>query len=306
MNMIIKTLKNALVLSLLFGMIVQAQDDSTSTENPNIWTSKGSVSLSFANVGLENWSGGGDPSVSFGGILDASLIRETDITIWENSLNIAYGVARVGGPRQLFKKTDDQIIFKSNYNYRLDEKWSIAAFLDFRTQSQPGHNFEIDPTTNQERKTNTISNFMAPAYLLLGLGMEYRLDFFKVNLSPITNKTTFVLDDSLSAQGLFGVEAGENIRYEFGANLSAALDIPVMENVNFKTNLNLFYNYETPNFMDVNWETLLVLKVNEFIHTSFATQLIYDNDADILSSDGTTNSDAQFKHVLNINVGFTF
>jgi hypothetical protein len=80
-----------------------------------------------------------------------------------------------------------------------------------------------------------------------------------------------------------------------------------MENVKLSSTLNLFANYEHLTQIDVNWENLIVFKVNKYLTTSFSTQLIYDHDVLIpQEEDGIAKRAIQFKHVLNINVGYTF
>ena len=70
-----------------------------------------------------------------------------------------------------------------------------------------------------------------------------------------------------------------------------------------QTNVNLFSNYEKfPNTV-VNIEAALNLKVNDFISSNIATQLIYDDDVILTRDNGTTGRDIQLKNV--INVGFT-
>lgn len=293
-----------LIVFLCFQIGLFAQE--TTVVKDSIWSHDGSVNFTFSNVGLENWAGGGENSISLGILSNYQLDRTTEASIWTTNLNAAYGIARVGESNNLFKKTDDQLIFLTNYNLRLNENWNVTAYADFRTQFTPGYTFAFDSVRNKEVEDQEISRFMAPGYLVTGLGISYHRGIFKATLSPATTKLTFVLQDSLSNVGAFGVDEGKNVRSEFGASFLGSLDVPVMENINFKTNLNLFYNYETPELMDVNWETFLVFKINDFFNTSFSTQLIYDSDVDILQADGTSSSEIQFKHVLNVNVGFTF
>jgi hypothetical protein len=86
------------------------------------------------------------------------------------------------------------------------------------------------------------------------------------------------------------------------------------------TKLDLFSNYlEDPQNIDVNWEVLLSLKVNKYITASIGTQLIYDDNTQILlfkesngvktpvlGSDGTqkTGPRTQFRQVFGI--GFAY
>ncbi len=269
------------------------------------WKYAGAATMSFSNVGLSNWAGGGNNSISIGSLLDGKMTRETDKSTWETFLNAALGVARVGGKESIFKKTDDQILLGTQYGLKFSKKWSLASSLDLRTQFAPGYTYTIN-ADGQEVEDMLISKFFAPGYLNANLGIQYSNKVFSITFSPLTGKTTFVFEDSLSNAGAFGVKPGEKVRFEFGNNINAKLELNVAENVTFKTGLNLFTNYETLGNTDVNWETLLVFKVNKFINASFGTQLIYDDDILIEQTDGNFEKKIQFKHVLNLNFGYKF
>lgn len=297
-----------LTFTLLLSHFVLLAQDKTGfeTDTTKIWTKGGAVSLSFANVGLSNWAAGGQNTISAGLLLDLNAKRETKKSIWENALRFQFGMARVGDSDNLFKKTDDLLILTSKYGYKFNNpRWSVFASLDFRTQIADGYTFKID-STGKEVEDQRISRFLAPGYLMLATGIQYKHKGLTVGLSPLTAKLTFVTDEELSNAGAFGVKPGENMRSELGWSLGATWEYSPMKNVDFKTTLGLFSNYETPDLIDVNWETLLVLKVNKYLNTSFGTSLIYDHDVLIGQSDGTAKRAIQFKHVLNVNVGFTF
>src|SRR4030043_427071 len=52
-----------------------------------------------------------------------------------------------------------------------------------------------------------ISKFMAPGYINLSIGMDYKpSENFNVYFGPLSGKVTFVLDDTLSHYGAFGLE----------------------------------------------------------------------------------------------------
>ncbi len=284
---------------------LSAQETTPTDSVPPRWKSSGAASLSFSNVGLSNWAGGGDNAISIGSLLDGKAIRETDKSLWENYLNAALGVARVGGDNSIFKKTDDQLILGTKYGYKFSKRWSLAGGLELRSQFAPGYTYATN-AEGREVEDMLISKFLAPGYLNAGLGIQYTNKVFSATLSPLTGKTTLVLEDSLANAGAFGVKPGEKVRFELGNNINMRLELNVLENVTFKSALNLFTNYGTLGNTDINWETLLVFKVNKFINASFGTQLIYDHDILIEQPNGDFDRKVQFKHVLNLNVGYKF
>jgi hypothetical protein len=315
---------NFLVISLLFfsflfffSFSASAQDTTNVTvdgiatvkvlDTVKIWKKGGSFSATFANVGLSNWAGGGQSSLAFGAILNLNATRKTEKSTWENILTVQYGMARVGkSDFNLFKKTDDNFQFDSKYSYNFNTHWSNSSSMSFRTQMAAGYFFERD-SLGEEKQGQLISKFLSPGYLLFATGIRYQTKIFNMRYSPLAAKFTFVMNDSLAAIGAFGVEKDKNMRSEFGSNFDASISYDIMENVKLGSTLNLFANYEYLTQIDINWENLIIFKVNKYFTTSFSTQLIYDHDILIpQEEDGEAKRAIQFKHVLNINVGYTF
>ncbi len=305
----------SLSIALFFGLVfcssnlALAQEEAPSeADSSSNWTKGGSLGLNFSNVGLENWAGGGVSSLALGFVGQFIATRETEASVWNNQIDLAYGLQKQDG-NQTFRKTDDQFIFDSQYSYKVSKHFLISGQLNFRTQMDNGYNYALD--AQGDEISTIISKLMSPGYLSLNVGMTYKYKKEKklnltLTLSPLANKNTFVLDEDLSAVGAFGVEEGKKIRGEFGASFTGNVNVKVMENVNFNTALSLFTNYERLNTMDVNWETLLSMKVNKYLNATFGTQLIYDEDVDVERNDGTVGPAVQFKHVLNIGLGVSF
>ena len=300
-------IKQLIVGNLLLPLILLAspcfaQDDAKKdekTDSTQVWETTGSVGLTLANVGLENWAGGGVSSVSVGFVSSYKANRETENAVWNNQFDFAYGLLKQRG-NNTFRKTDDQLIIQSQLGYKLSEHWLISGLLNFRTQISPGYEYGLDSLGEETR--NKISNLLAPGYLTVNTGITYKIKkVFTATLAPLTVKNTFVMDDEINEVS-FGLEQGNSIRSELGINFSANLNKKVMENVTISSGLALFANYKTLGEIDVNWEALLSMKVNKYINASFGTQLIYDQDIEI----DNKNSLVQFKHALNIGIGITF
>ena len=147
---------------------------------------------------------------------------------------------------------------------------------------------------------------MAPGYLNLALGTDYVKDAnFSIFGSPFAAKTTFVMDDSLSQIGSFGVEQGERIRHEFGAFIKLKWNAELMKNIEMKSKLELFSNYlNNPQNIDVNAELVFVFRVNSLFSATAQWNLIYDDDIEIRDIDGNVGPRTQFKSVLGIGISY--
>lgn len=148
---------------------------------------------------------------------------------------------------------------------------------------------------------------MAPGYLMLGLGMDYKpYPYLSISLLPVTGRLTIVNEKTLSDAGAYGVEPGKTVRDEFGALFKVTFDKEVITNVNIKSKLELFSNYsKDPQNIDVNWEALLMLKVNKLISTYIGVQTIYDHDILITDKDGKIGPRTQFKQTFGIGLTYS-
>jgi hypothetical protein len=268
------------------------------------WKKGGVININTAQTSLTNWAAGGQSSLAIGGLLSLYANNKKEKSLLENSLDLGYGTMKQG-KKTGWQKTDDKIDFTSKYGLKATEKLYYAALLNFKTQFTDGYNYPNDSVK--------ISGFMAPGYLLLALGLDYKPgDNFAVFFAPLTLKLTLVNDNKLAGAGAFGVDSGKHMRSEFGGYMRIFLKKDLMENITFQTKLELFSNYlHNPQNIDVNWECLLSMKVNKLISATLSTQLQYDDDISILKKqdDGKmkpVKSLVQFKEVLAIGFSIKF
>lgn len=286
--------------------LLQAQADSTAVEkDTSYWKAGGMNSVTFSQVSLRNWSAGGQNSISVNSFVGLFADLEKDRQTWENSLNLAYGLIKQG--ENDFVKADDEINLVTKYGFRItneSQKWFFSGLLDFKTQFANGF--------APQQTDSIISHFMAPGYLVLGLGIDYKPSkALSLNYVPATGKFTFVLNEELAALGAYGVEPGSNARAELGSFLRLRYKDELIKNVDVDSRLELFTNYiKDFGNIDVNWQNRIVFKVNGWLTTNLFTQLIYDDDIKIEvddNNDGTIDAvgpRVQFKSV--VGVGFTF
>ena len=267
------------------------------------WKKGGTLGLNFSQVYLSNWAAGGQNSLSSNGLVSLFANRAKGKSSWDNTLDLAYGMLWQGDAVGV--KTDDKIDFASKWGYQANQDWFYSALFNFRTQFAPGY---VDPFADELVR---ISDFLAPAFSLAALGMDYKpSDNFTAFISPSTFKVTIVNDTTLSTN--YGVDAGEMFRAEIGGYAKVQYKTELAENVSLMTKIDLFSNYlNNPQNIDVNWETLISMKINEYMSATISTQLIYDDDIAITRSQEYFESTGiaagpitQFKEVLA--VGFSY
>ncbi len=288
-------MKKMIVLLLFIPAVLHAQEEADSLHT---WKSGGVFTVNFSQVSLTNWMAGGKSSASGIFMVNTFANYAKDKLSWDNSADLSYGFLKEKGSSLI--KSNDKIDLTSKLGIKTNSKWNYSFLANFKSQFAAGYNY---PDTE-----NAISRFLAPGYLNLALGMDYKTDNISVFLSPLTGKFTFVTDDDLSAAGAFGVEADKKVRSEMGAFAKFEGKTDVMKNVSLQTKLDLFSNYlDNPQNIDVDWKVLINMKVNEYLSANLVSQLIYDDDVKILDPDsGESAPRVQFMEMFGAGLSFKF
>lgn len=296
----------------------QTKDSVAVVEKPK-WIQNNKASLDISEVTFVNWNAGGSNSISglFG--LKSSLNYAHDNFYWKNKGEIRYGVNKQES--QSLRKTEDMLELSSNMGYRKDSltNWFFSAQFNFKSQFTNGYNYPD--------RSRAISKFMAPGYMFIGAGAEYGKDLekFSFYFSPLTVKTTFVLDPVLADAGAFGVESavydldgnliksGQKVRNEVGILVTHFFETEMFENIKISTKLNLYTDYiQSFGNVDVDWLVNFEFKVNEFVRASLSSHLRYDDDIKILTPTDVAGeyiengARVQWKQLLGIGVAVNF
>lgn len=295
-----------LFASLLFisaqGRLVAQETPVVDSVEKGPWTTGGSVAVNFNQVALSNWSGGGENTVTVGGLIGLMAHMDDGKGHWANDLELGYGLTKIGDAD--LRKSNDKLTFVSKYDYNATTTLFYSGLVDFRTQMTDGFDYGTIDSLGEPKK---ISELLAPGYLSVGLGMTWKpTASFEILVAPISNRLIIVLDDQLSAAGAFGVDPGRKLESELGATSRLKFAKEIFENVSYDSKLNLFAPYENFTTVVVTWENLLNLRVNDFLTTSISLEVRYDEAVDITRDDGTVGPATQVKEALSVGVGYSF
>ncbi|MGK7389833.1 MAG: DUF3078 domain-containing protein [Candidatus Cyclobacteriaceae bacterium M2_1C_046] len=283
---------------LLSTTVTYAQEQDTS------WVRGGNAALYFQQVGLKNWAGGGENALSYGSNLTLFANYITEEHTWTNSFEGGYGLLKREGSE--IRKNTDFFVLQSNYGRFFSENWQFSGMLDLRSQFAPGYLYKRSQVTNEEQSV-LISDLFAPGYLQATIGITYRPNNkFNITFSPLANKLIFVLNDSLSNAGAYGVQPGEKMEHQIGASLLANWEREIMENVFMKTNLLLFGDYSQLRHIDIFYDLFLDMKINKWLTANVGLQMIYDHEIKIEDEDGNVGPRTQLRNVINVGVGYRF
>lgn len=247
------------------------KDDKDTTVRT--WKKGGMFNGTFGQTSLQNWAAGGDQfSFNANGLVNLFAFYKKGIHSWDNSIDLELGY--INSTSLGTRKTNDRIDVVSKYGCQLFDHMYLTGLFNFRSQFTAGYTYPNDTT---RIKT---SNFMAPAYVIVALGMDWKPSpTFSLFLSPITTRWVIVKDDTLSAKGAYGVDSGKTVRNEIGAYLSATCNREIIKNLTYKAKLDLFSNYKhNPENIDVFMSNLISMNVYKGFSFSVGADFIYDDD----------------------------
>jgi hypothetical protein len=298
-------MKRTFIMSALifFASHLVAQDQPVPLDTVRYWKTGGQIGLAFSQVSLTNWAAGGQNSFSGNGLFRFNARYSKKMSEWDSYILTGYGVMKQGNGKLI--KNDDKLELFSKYGYKAGKSWYYSGVLNFKSQFAPGYE-------NPQEMTNKISDFFSPAYLIASIGMDFKPNGnFSLYLSPVTSRFTFVLNDSLSGAGAYGVTPGKKLRNEFGGFIKVIYKKDnLIKNVNLGTTLDLFSNYlDHPERIDVNWELFIAMKVNKLLTVTLNTQLIYDYDIKFKEiNNGVTENKpkVQFKEIFGLGLSYSF
>lgn len=284
-------MKKILLVFFLFPFTLVAQEKADSISN---WKKGGMFSANFSQVSLTNWAAGGKSSMSGVFMMNTFANYKKDSLSWDNTFDFGYGFLKEN--KNDLVKSSDKIDINSKLGYKTGSNWNYAGLVNFKSQFAPGYQYPRVPTDN------AISKFLAPGYVSVAAGMDYKTEVITLFLSPATGKFTIVSDNDLSATGAFGVDPGKKFRSELGAFAKLGLKKEILKNVTAQTKIDLFSNYfHNPQNVDVDWSVLINMKVNEYLSANLITQLIYDDDIKINGS-----PQIQFMEMFGVGLSVKF
>jgi len=249
------------------------------------------ATLQAAQNQFENWAAGGQNTTSARSTIFFRYQYTKAPFSLDTKFESRYGMNFID--KTFFKNEDE---FKLNFMAlrNIARNWSYAGSVNLRSQWANGF-------PNRNNKTR-ISSFMSPGYTDAAVGINYRTEkqTLSATFNPFGWNLTTVIDPQLSAQGLYGVPAGERFRGYIGPSLRVDIDKEFAKKV-----LRLrSYFYTFASFTStpmVRWENTLDIRANKYLTTTLFGVIYYDK----LSS-APHPSKMQFNSSISVGVSYKF
>lgn len=264
------------------------------------WKKGGLYGINISQGSLNNWAAGGDDfSLSVNSVLSLFAFYKNGKHNWDNTLDFNLGYVNTTSLGS--RKNDDRFDILSKYGYEIAPKLNIAGLVNFRTQFFDGFTYDGD-----NNKTFS-STFLSPGYLLTSVGLDYKpVEGLSIFVSPITSRWIFVMDDTLSAKGLYGVDSSKHSANEIGAFASISYIKDINKILSYKGRLDLFSNYKkNPQNVDLTMSNVLNIKLSKVLSATYSLDLIYDDDVRLFGKN-KTSAGLQVKSLIGIGLLLKF
>ena len=250
-------------------------------EKPKFWTRKGDGYLQFMqNYVSGNWYKGGESNYSAVGslTLEANYDNKSKWR-WDNKLEMKLGfqTSRTDTVHK-FKTNEDLFRYTGKVGLQAANKWYYTLQVLAYTQFARGF---------KANNVKTFSDFMSPFNFNVGLGMEYKVEWFDkkltgtINLSPLAINYRYV--DRTALASSFGVKTDKHTHSltDFGSQVTAGLEWKMNDVVTWKTRLYAFTSYHRA---ELEWENTFALRVSKYISANlflfprFDDSNVWDDD----------------------------
>jgi len=237
------------------------------------WKTGGLYNFNLSQSSLSNWAAGGDNfNMALTSYFNYFAYYQKPRHSWDNNIDVNLGYMQstsLGG-----RKNDDRIDLLSKYGYKIDSvgQLYLSGLFNFRSQVFDGYSFSgTTPTFT--------SSFLSPAYIILSAGVDYKPNnTLSVFFSPLTSRTTLVLNSILSAQGKYGVDTGKHVNRETGLFVTVNYSNTIAPNVTYKGRADFFTNYyQKPENVNVYMTNLFTFKIHKNFSATYSLDLMYDD-----------------------------
>ena len=265
---------------------------------PNFWKKTAAASMQFSQYSIsDNWYQGGEST--------NALLSEIKLTSnyddrqrvqFENSLEIKIGF--------ITAPSDTVHEWKTNADlFRLNSKLGVRAIknLYYTIAAE----FKTQFFSNYRTNTNDlISTFLSPAQLDFSVGMDYKLNKNKFNMSlmgaPFSYTFIYINDDDIVNPASFNVEPGHSSANLFGSKITANLNWKIAKNISYVTKLEYFTTYDK---VIASWENTFNFQLNRYLSTKLFVHARYDDGVKLTEENDTH---FQLKEMLTFGLSYTW
>ena len=326
---------------------------------PQYWSTDLKTQINVGQTSLTNWAAGGDNTLSLAAFIDGNANWKKGEMFWNNRLQLDYGFLYASS-KPILQKNTDRIYLESKWGYKAPSTQNLyfSANYDFKSQFSTGYDYKtpgsvVDENGNDLKGSDLRdvwrdarllkSNFFAPAYTNLAIGIDYNpAKWLAINFAPLTGGFVIVKDAALrknysmkqkstttpemlaAAEEKLANAAPEDVKaataalgslyrssnFQFGAQLKMDAKVNINDNFSYSTQVVLFTNYlDIKRCPRINWDNRIDWKLAKYFSFTVTTNLIYDDTIMIVSDkdiDEFPDGKARVQFKESLAFGFTW
>jgi hypothetical protein len=259
------------------------------------WKTGGLYNFNLSQSSLSNWAAGGDNfNMALTSYFNYFAFYQKPRHNWDNNIDVNLGYMQstsLGG-----RKNDDRIDLLSKYGYKIDSTGQLylSGLFNFRSQFFDGYSYS-------GANANFTSSFLSPAYVILSAGVDYKPDNeLSIFFSPLTSRSTLLLNNTLSRQGKYGVDTGRHIYRETGLFVTVNYSKTIAPNITYKGRADFFSNYyQKPENVNFYMTNLFMFKIHKNFSATYSLDMMYDDKIRIFGPNKTSPG-LQLKSIIGI------
>lgn len=269
-----------------FSLFSQKAAETKDSTDKKCWIANGVAGFNVSQIAFENWTQGGDNSVTYSVTGNFRFDCEKEDWAFKNNLKLAYGQTKLGDAN--FKTNDNEFYLENVFSKKVG--WAVDPYFSNTTRTilTPG----FKDVNGKEVKS---AQFFDPGYITQSLGFTYdKSKVIKTRLGAalqetFTSKFPSYSDDPDTQDEL------ETFKLETGLESVTDVEYGFMENMLLKSKLRLFTRFDALDVWDVRWDNTITAKINSLINVNLNVLVIYEK---------AQSPKTQLKQALQLGVTF--
>jgi|JI10StandDraft_1071094.scaffolds.fasta_scaffold13262_5 hypothetical protein len=309
------------------GEALSADEKKKLEDSLQGWKFGGLGNMTLSQAAFVNWSPGGINSIALLFRLNFYADYKKNNHLFQSWLNTEYGIQflKENGKFRPNKNADRWEMF-AKYGYKVHKPLYIAAYGNLRSQFNNTNIFRNGVTSG--KRDSLISTIGSPLIFEGAIGLDYVPNTkFSLFFSPLATKVTYVGNNFLASQNVYGNSFPSKTKTEFGAVLIATYKQSFWKDrVSIMSVFRAYKNYLRANVdpidaslakeskvsyrknIDIDWQTTIGFNVNKYLTASVFTHLVWDHDVKTPVKDSdpvTSKPQIQFRDIIGISVGYS-
>ena len=267
------------------------------------WKTIGTFGLDLSQLALINPRiGAGENRIGAGGSIGLSAVNKQAKFYWISNGLLQLAVQRIGASTNPFQKNVDLLRLETQVG--IPSKIAnlyYAAAGSFESQLLKTY---VGNLTKSDKATDLLSQFLAPARVKLGLGLDYHVTpKFSVFFAPVALQYIYVGNDAIAKTRVFGNDLDKRTSTQVGAQIIARYnDKYLSDKITFGSVLNLYTAYNNnPGRFDVLWTNNIGVAITKHLSLGIFAEVFYDDDVKVI----TKRETPPVKDVLGLKASIT-